>query len=730
MLPVFRLDGANGLSIQKIGHDGHILGFDQIFPEAMRDVPVGTSIMVATGEPSLWGFTDRSGTAIFEQRQALEHRLRQALVEERDPFLQLQIARFCGAETELARAWSAAFSRLERRSPKSALAWRDMVVLPVAIRSIVAQIAADHDLEDAGLDLDEAVETLTRNDRLHLVMAPDLYRLFEDGSSAREQLEAQTLLIRRAFGLDTGRLLIRKLVRPFQEETLSRAAGISRYSIVTLGRMAEAVASNLFPRTVNNQAYLGVRPPGSPSPPDIVMVVRDYGVAQVAELPCDLEALDIGSADELFIMFELGIDHLYYVEVARDLATRYLARGMRVTAVIPHLPDHLFHAPGDGIDLPARLSEAFGAIWFLGDRSADVRQTLPYGPGRSPLAASRHLEFLLDHRTEWREDIPRPHGAEILVASSAAGARRVPVLLELAFSRLFHPEFALEDAYDLVVATGVAPERHQQVIEAFAERRFPQARLMLAPVMRVSGGHGEVVLAAKVPSMRAVSDRHFEEICARQFIDTGWRILESLDDGPGFVMVEGDERYEVECKRGPRLSGASGGDDDIQGWGRDNILVVAEPVRQKSFLRHVLNGRTIIHYSRIPALRSILRKRYAYALSALRRGQLDIGRDVLPACLSWLAAHDEINALLPGKARISLTTHEAAVNHRFGADFLSLELQLLISTRMERPISPTPPSTFPRSTDRRPLRASGPISATVKVVLLRNGWQVTDIVIP
>ncbi|WP_272799333.1 hypothetical protein [Sphingobium sp. AntQ-1] len=378
-------------------------------------------------------------------------------------------------------------------------------------------------------------------------------------------------------------------------------------------------------------------------------------------------------------------------------------------------------------------SEAFSAIWFLSDRSADVRQTLPYGPGRSPLAASRHLEFLLGHRSEWKEEIARPYGADVIVAGSAAGARRISVLLEHAFLRLLHAEFALEDAYELVVATGVAPERHKQEIEAFAERLFPQASLMLAPVMRVSGGHGEVVLAAKVPSMRAVSDRHFEQVCARQLIRANWEILESLDDGPGFVMVEGEERYEVECRLSSRSYDASRDNGDTRGWGGDNIIVVGEPVRQRAFLRHVLNGRTMIHYSRIPALRSIIRRRYDYALTALRRGQIDIEQDVIPACLNWLAVQQQVHALLPGKARISLTTHEAAAEYRIGTDFLSLDLPMLVSPRSTRRQSiPGQPiggqADAPRSLEPRAVRAPKTVTVTARIALLRSGWEITDLV--
>ncbi|PPJ40515.1 hypothetical protein, partial [Pseudoxanthomonas sp. KAs_5_3] len=73
---VFRMEGANGLSVQTIGENGAVIGFEQIFPEGLRSVTDETACQVAADDAAIWGFCDGKGTAFFEPRRALQARLR------------------------------------------------------------------------------------------------------------------------------------------------------------------------------------------------------------------------------------------------------------------------------------------------------------------------------------------------------------------------------------------------------------------------------------------------------------------------------------------------------------------------------------------------------------------------------------------------------------------------------------------------------------------------------
>ena len=717
LLPVFRVEGANCLSVQSIGKDGAVSGFEQIFPEGLRSVPDEDIRTVSVSDPALWGFADRSGITAFERRPELQNRLRSQIVDTKDPFLQLQMARFCEAEADLAKAWQDAYTHLDRYSPRSAQAWRDMVVLPAAIRAAVAEVAQANGFAEDGDYWDDGVETQTRNGRLTLMVIEPLFALFSGNRDARNALERRTSTVREAFGIRTDALAIRRMVDrgPAMSEVRS-AVAISDRVIVAIGRMAR----NLVGTTIGRPSRVPGGRPTTAQMPNLfrtsiepILVIRNDEVIDQTRLVGDIKLIDLGAPSELLIVFQLGESHYQLLEAACALADQYRRRGTRVVAVIPHLPEPFFSGADAGSELSERLTLCWDALWFLSDRSASVALNTPFGPARSTTAASRHFNFMLELGAAWSEDhetgtLP-PTGSEILIVGSARGDRLAPSLFEHATARLIHPEFDFSHAHAaLVVARDKRPD-HLEALETFADREFPDAELTFKNSPGHEGDYGEVIVAVQGFSTHPASAEVFELLCAKQLAKAGWNVQKShLADNHDLEAERGDERLFIDCKF-DFYDLASGSYDGRVGkkWRDDRVVITTRPVRRRQFLRHVLNGQTTIHYSRINTLRHIHRRRFAHVISALKKDEINVLREVIPACLNWLARQKPITDLLPMPARVELSDY-ATPEHGPGPDLHLFRLPLVL----------------------KPARAGQsimPAYATAQLILNEAGWRLVSL---
>lgn len=684
LLPVFQVEGSNGLSTQRIDKNGIIAGFEQVFPQELREAPKDAVRAVSTGDAAIWGYADKSGNASFEPRAALQTHLRTQLTETRDPFLQLQIARFCEAEAELADAWRSAFSHLDKHAPRSALAWRDMVVLPGAIRAAVAEVASDHGIVEDNAYWDHAVQTQTRNERLTLHLASPLFRLFNDVHGPRHRLQHRTATVRAAFGIQTDDLDLVEIIGPDAEQpSPAPSAPLTERITIALGSMAENIVRSANQKQRPPSALpFGVRVDQSLQAFDPMLVLRGNEIVDETRLDDNFPSSLIGDPDDMLIVFQLGTNQLQLLEAACRISDRYRSMGAHVTAVIPHLPDTLFASSGPAEEFPRRLSANFDAIWFLSDRSANVRQGLPFGPARSSSVATRHFRFMVDRAGDWIRlhppKAPAPSGVEVIVVGSADGDRMAPSLLDHAIMRILHPELDLSVAKEAMIVSDAAPQQHVEIVKSFASREFPQAGLLVEPRGRTDTRYGEVIIAARAVAMRPAGPHHYEEMCANQLAKADWEVDYGVKDGIDLVIRRGDERLQIECKFDFEEAGSGNYKARIgRKWRDDVVLITTRAVRRKQFLRHVLNGQTTVHYSRISALRLIHRRRFAHVMAAISRNYLDVERDIIPACLNWLAVQDEVVDLLSVPARVELSDHDK-LDHGVGHGIYSFRLPLLV----------------------------------------------------
>ncbi|MCC4252588.1 hypothetical protein LL251_09165 [Sphingobium naphthae] len=711
VLPVFRAEHANGLATQIIGEDGAVAGFRQIFPKDLCEASAHEPCSVQIGSPAIWGFADSNGVPAFEAREALAARLLPTIDRIDDPFLQLQLARFCEAEDKLSSAWAKAYDRLDQVSPRSARAWRDMVILPAAVRAAVAQTATSWGLEEEPAYWNEAVATQTLKGRLNLLLAPRLFLLFHNDRDALCDLEQRTASVRRAFGIDPGSLALREMparAAPTGSPFLSQRA--QERVIIALGQMANTLLQTAVLPTDPQPSFASVSRARHQYPLfEPVTILRGDELLDRTRLSQTVPRFDIGEPEELIITFQLSEDRAPLCDAACGLAEEYGAKGARVIAVIPHLPEPFFGSGQASSEIPPRIMSAFDTIWFLSDRSARMSQGHPFGPARSSTVAARHFRFMLHQGAPWSEDCMGASNslrwqADVAVIGSAKGDRMIPTLLDHAMTRLINPAFDLASAEAalICVTSMLAPNPDQ--LAACAVRELPEADLQHQHIVRNDGGYDEVVVAVQGISTLPATPQNFEQLCAAQLQKAGWDVASSSLKAYDMEARRGDERLLVTCRfdfdepAGGSYRGRIG-----RRWRNDTVLITTKALRGRQFMRHVLNGQTIIHYSRIAALASIHKRRYASVIEALRKNQLDVEREVIPACLNWLATQKEISDLLGVQVRVELSDPDT-VDHGPTSDIHMFRLSLEV----------------------RPARSSDTIKsihAIAQVALKEEGWR-------
>nr|WP_140404605.1 hypothetical protein [Sphingomonas sp. CDS-1] len=685
ILPVFQLSGANSLSVQTIGQDGTVSGFEQIFPTQLREVPEDEACSVAIGEPAIWGYAHGPGRREFDVRAALQRQLRPCIAEAKDPFLQLQLARFCDADADLAVAWQKAFRHMHKLAPRSAIAWRDLVVLPAVVRQAVAEIAREHGIEADDDYWEHGVETQIDAGWLTVFLISPLLILFDQHDTARDQLEDRTKAVREAFGIQTDRLDLRSLSMPLLDEQTTTTPEVPRAGrvVVGLGRMAE----NLM-RAAFKVSHLAEAMPDRESvPPHLIepmLIVRDNEPVYDSRLPDDFSLLDLGNPADMVVVFELNERNGSLLRVACDLAERYAKQGSRVTAVIPHFPEPVFGLTDADTDIPAWLQSSWDAIWFLGDRSPSIGlQNNPFGPARSPEVVTRHFRFTLDHGVGWtgsnaQGSLPFTK-ARCIVVGSAKGDRTAPTLLQHAVGRLLHPEIDLAQADAALILTETDRPRRTDVLRTYLRQAMSRVDVTIKNKEGPASGYRELIVAAHGVTLHRATARSFEEMCGFE-LSKSWEVVGSRFDGHDLEIERRGKRLLIDCKFDYDGRGGVYKKQVGKRWRDDIIVITTKPVRRKPFLRHVLNGQTTIHYSRISNLETIHNRRFSHVINAIAKGELDIEREVFPACLNWLAVQKGITDLLSAPARVEISDR-SQLDHGSGPGIHMFRLPLLIKTQ-------------------------------------------------
>ena len=644
VVPVLRIDGSNGVCVQEISKDNRVAGFRQIFPRLVHEIAIKEPLRVLVGEPALSGFEIAHGDVHIEPRLALQARLKEKLDSLEEPFLQLQVAQFCDLDNALVGAWQSAFAKLGERSPRSANAWRDMVIVPAAVRAAVTQAALVYGAVEPTGPAWEAGDTQIRSNRLHLTLRPELYALLTANDAARVLLEEQTAPVRRAFNISSQPIILHEAVPSAGSKVeVVPAQRRPQTTIVAIGRMAATLVRSVFDHSGQGSDWM--LDPFDLQHADIApfILVEDGQPRIVSRLFEDLEIPDLGTPETLIVVFQLSAEDLSLADAACSFMDGYRDRATRSIAVIPHLTEGTSGKPQGHSQLVERLLPVFESIWILSDRSPHTRQSLPFGPARSATAASSHFAFMLRTLDRWlptrSETNQARMFADIRLVASATGDRTAPALVEHGLMRMIHPELDFSRAEEVLVEFEKASDRLIDQTHSIIRREMPLAAINDLPRRVMDGGYGTVTIAVRGVTPRLADSYGFERFCEDQLNKYGWDV--QISSLKGFDLDISDKRglrLHADCKFGgsglnPRRKLRRPPVDDA-------VLITTGIVRKRVFVRYVLHGHVPIHYSRIASLGAIYRRRFSYVMTAVRQGKVN-ENEVLVACIDWLQIQSE-----------------------------------------------------------------------------------------
>ena len=638
-IPVFRSISSNRPLLQIIGADDRVVGFSELADSRHLCDHPDTTIMTAEGLPALWAFAEADGTLKVARRALLAAALAPTIDARTDPFLQLQIVQFCGMKRELTARWKATFAYMDDASPRSATAWRDVVIVPAGARAAVAAAAVSNGLGDLLENPGRAVSVRVIEDRTVITLEQRLHDAFLDNPAAIRALRSGTLAQRQAFGFRSDVITRAKTMSgqvPFRQAdgSLLIAVGELALRLVRHNRSDERSLNGSIRKAPSSN--LGV--------PNVEVV--DTRSFRSEQKRVHDDRLDLADDATLFVLLEVSGDDPAPVTIALDLCRAHSGGRRRLVAVVPNLPANLIDERGL---VPWReLAAGFDAVWALSDLSPHTRQNLSFGGGHSLAAAARRLEELLilaeDDAFPLTADPKTPD--RISVFGTAVGGLSPRGLLQHAGMKIAVPSLDFTQA-NLVVA-GAGPNKPSRDWLARVLEPILSGTLVLS--IRVPKGIGDstgVIAFTQVPLIPV--DLHRLEVhCLDQLRANGWDVLSKPKEGARVVFLDGID-WEILLPTIEVVQPAV----TAELWDPDrrSIRFTVQTVGRRDFVAGVLFDAVPVNVVRIPVMEKIMAGRWQTVVGILRdrRFQAD---DLLVAAI--LVRADRLNGLRAGSRQMGL----------------------------------------------------------------------------
>jgi hypothetical protein len=680
VVPLFMTRKSNRLLVQEVGDDDAVHNFREVEPSNFHRL-YGSDQFLALGEQALWGFHMGDTRPLIMERAPLRERLLSILRILDRPFLKLQVAQFCDDQDEVIDAWRTAFEHLEQRSPRSAQAWRDVVVIPTQMRLAVESAVIANGLDASTKHLNRTVEVDVEHNQVRLRLERDLYGALTSHAAAMSSLERNAAPIREAFRLAPNRLMLLSHEAGTKEEVEEETSN-DDFAIAGFGSMALSVIAQVFPRIRRSRDGLTSHLLGPP---------REYGARALLQREeisgikhwGDQDALPKLSPQNrvLLVLCQFGPEHTILLDDATQFASAHRSQRRTVVAVIPHLPQE-FEEPGElARSVMPALHRAFDTVWALSDRSPYTRQSLPYGPGRSVQAAATHLRYLIrmsqDERLRDHLLSERRYSSGINVVGSATGDKPTTKLVEHAMLRLRHHMFDVRPVTSARIQSSGREETFDGIVREIVHRDAPEAAVKIFTTPKGDGGPDHVLISLKNVALLAGGEEEFERYCVGQLEQFGWGVDQFEPNGLVHVTYGGFESLPTECRYV-----AAGSLESVLRTRRrrqrldDGILLTNAVIRRRTFALHVVNGAVPVHCSRVEALYRIYRRRYAYALTYFRQETKAAERIILPAAIDWLNLHHWFDTKNVGRASMAPEERPAI---DFGPSGIALSLVLEVT---------------------------------------------------
>lgn len=680
VVPLFRSRTSNLFLVQEVGSDDAIHAFREVDPRHLCRIE-DSGARVDVGDQALWGFRDAAMRPIIATREQLRDDLIPLLQHIEQPFLRLQVAQFCEQQSEIIDGWRQAFAHIEERSPRSASAWRDVVVIPTQVRLAVETAILSNGLDLPTGNLGRHVDVSVGNGRLRLLLEAKMHAALSRHEGARTTLERLATPVRQAFRIAATPLeLIAKGSEPDPNDRFD--ADRDGLAVAGFGRMAMSLLAQVFPRITRSadgrqSHWLSGAPERQSS-----ALLQGEQLTGGGDWATGAEVTSLGDdVTTAMVVFQLGADQAPLMERALAFAASNRRPSRTIVAVLPHLPQEFDSAGELARSVFPTLRREFDDVWALSDRSPYTRQSLPYGPARSSQAAATHFRALLRRA---REDglrppikaVPRTYPM-VAVIGSAVGDQPIAKLVEHAMLRLRHHLFDFKATGEAAVVSWGQQDAFEGVVREIVHRDAPDAKVTLSSTPKRDGGVAQVTVALEGVHLLDGGDEEFERYCAGEFRRFGWDIDQFEPNGPMHVTKGSAENLPVTL----RYVNAGSLEAAIKTRKRrhhedDGVMLTNAIIRRRSFALHTLNGLVPVHCSRVEALHRIYRRRYAYAISYLRQETKAAERIIVPAALDWLNLHHWFDNKNVGKAKVAT---ERELEFDFEPQTVSLSLPLEVT---------------------------------------------------
>ncbi|PCF91061.1 hypothetical protein CPA46_11470 [Sphingopyxis terrae subsp. ummariensis] len=645
-------------------------------------------MQASIGAPFVWGFAGGEGDTHFGDRETMRAHLAPMLDSVERPFLRLQIANFCEDSVRQVAAWKAAYRALAERAPRSAAAWRDVVVVPEQMRLAVEEAILQHGLDAGDAPLERVVAVDVEKGRLGLRLSSALYAQFVQHKGARDTLERAAEPVRAAFGFPDKAVSIAGAEQPPEESAAQKPAG-DGFAIIAIGG-ATRVLSQFAPEASRPSrggygydygiAYGQAREPQfEPGPPQMRLFQEHAGGKGVGDFDFDGIASIDTRCTYVFVVFEIGNEDV--MAAAQRAARNSQAHGRFVIAAILNLPDEDDRS-GELVESIFRsLDNYFDTIWVVSDRSAHTRESLPYGPPESMAAASRNFGHLISRarRSDAASLLLRNdrHPAEVNLIASATGDQSLPTLGGHALARLRHYLFEFETVGKVRLEADVRRNEFDPAATALLRAEFPDADINIVPWAH-RGGLSTAVIALHGAMLRPATGDRFESYCMDLLERHGWAswYSEQADD----LVVTNGKLRDIKLERKFLIGEAGQRALRVRSRRRsldDEILLTNAPIGRRAFAVQTLGGIVPVHYSRIAAMDRIYRRRYDYVLAFLSKVGLPLETLTVPPAIDWINLQPVVASEGFGKA-------EKCSDRRTDFELGSKVLRLTIPLRFKR----------------------------------------------